>query len=124
MYPTQKMPSTNVFNELRVKITLQRSIPEKIISVCNAVYLRLCIDLMHFTPPLTAEGYDGSHHPRYSEWFYSIRHKLRNIRQTSGELFMCSFSVLSSHGNNRVIKASALIDLPLNIAAKKLNCIR
>ena len=22
---------------------------------------------MHITPPVTAEGYDGSHHPRYAE---------------------------------------------------------
>ena len=35
--------------------------------VCNAVYFRLCIDLMHILPPVTAEGYDGSHHPRYAE---------------------------------------------------------
>ena len=35
--------------------------------VCNAVYFRLCIDLMHITPPVTAEGYNGSHHPRYAE---------------------------------------------------------
>ena len=34
----------------------------------NAVYFRLFIDLMHITPPVTAEGYDGSHHPRYAEW--------------------------------------------------------
>ena len=40
---------------------------EKILSLCNAVYFRLCIDLMHITPPVTAEGFDGSHHPRYAE---------------------------------------------------------
>ena len=45
------MPSTNVFNELCVKISLLRSI-EKIITVCNAVYFHLCIDLMHILPPL------------------------------------------------------------------------
>ena len=33
----------------------------------NAVYFQLCIDLMHITPPVTAEGYDGSHQPRYAE---------------------------------------------------------
>ena len=27
----------------------------------------LCIDLMHITPPVTAKGYDGSHHSRYAE---------------------------------------------------------
>ena len=62
------MLSTNVFNELCVKITPLRSIPKTIITVCNAVYLRLCIDLMHITPPVTAEEYDGSHHPRCAEW--------------------------------------------------------
>ena len=35
--------------------------------VCNAVYFRLCIYLMHITPPVTAEGYDAAHHPRYAE---------------------------------------------------------
>ena len=54
------MPSTNVFNELCVKITLPRSIPKMIpIGVCNAVYFRLCmIDLMHINPPDRAKGYD------------------------------------------------------------------
>ena len=62
------MPSTKVFNELCAKTTLLRSIPTKILTrVCNAVYFRLCIDLMHILPPLTAEGCDGSHHPRYAE---------------------------------------------------------
>ena len=28
---------------------------EKILTVCNAVYFRLCIDLMHITQPVTAE---------------------------------------------------------------------
>ena len=45
------MLSTNVFNELCVKLSLLRSIPKKIITVYNAVYFRLCIDL-----PFTAEG--------------------------------------------------------------------
>ena len=61
------MPSTNVFNEFCVKITLLRSIPKKIITVCNAVYFRLCIDLMHITPSVTAWGYDGFYHPKYAE---------------------------------------------------------
>ena len=61
------MPSTNYFNELCVKISLLRSIPKKNITACNAVYFRLCIDLMHILPPVTAEGFDGSHHPRFAE---------------------------------------------------------
>ena len=32
------------------------------------MYFWLCIDLVHITPPVKAEGYDGSHHPRYVEW--------------------------------------------------------
>ena len=64
-----KMPSTNVFNDLCVEISLLRSIPKKIITVCNAVYFRLCIELMHFLPPVTAEGFDGSHHPRFAECY-------------------------------------------------------
>ena len=62
------MPSTNVLHELRVKITLLKSIPKKILTVCNALYFRLCIELMHISPLVTAEGLDGSHHPRYAEW--------------------------------------------------------
>ena len=49
------------FNESYVKITVLRSIPKKIITVYKAVYFRLCIELMHITPLVTAEEYDGSH---------------------------------------------------------------
>ena len=35
--------------------------------VCNAVYFRLCIDLMHILPQVTAKGNDGSHYPRCAE---------------------------------------------------------
>ena len=60
------MPSTDVFNELYVKITLLR--PKKTATgVCHAVYFRLCIDLIHITPRVTAEGFGGSHHLRYAE---------------------------------------------------------
>ena len=41
---------------------------KKILTGGNAVYFRLCIDWMHITPPVTAEGYDGSHHQRRAEW--------------------------------------------------------
>ena len=61
------MPLANVFNDMSVKITLLRSITKNLKGVCNAVYFRLCIDLMPFTPPVTPEGYDGSHHPRCAE---------------------------------------------------------
>ena len=49
--PVTKMPSTNVLNEFCVKITLLRSDSEKNKTVSNAVYLRLCIDLIYTTPP-------------------------------------------------------------------------
>ena len=75
------MPSTNVLNEFCVKIILLRSIQKKkLTEVCNAVYFRLCIDLMHINPPGTAQGFDGSHHPRYIEcprrviWVEPFRH--------------------------------------------------
>ena len=42
---------------------------ETILTMCNVVYFRLCINPMHITPPVTAEGFDGSHHPRYAECF-------------------------------------------------------
>ena len=59
------MPSRNFFfDELCVKTTLVRSQKKKkksLTGVYYAVYFRLCIDLMHITPPVTAERYDGSH---------------------------------------------------------------
>ena len=61
------MPSTNVFNKTCVKITLLRSIAKNLIRECNKIYFWLCITLMHITPPVTAEGYVGSHHPRCTE---------------------------------------------------------
>ena len=44
--------------------------------VCNAVYSRSCIDLMHNLPPVTAEEYDGSHHPICTEWVTFIIYRL------------------------------------------------
>ena len=49
------MLSTNVFNELCVKITLLKS-KNNSKGVCYAWNFQLCIDLMHITPPFTAEG--------------------------------------------------------------------
>ena len=64
------MPSSNVFNELCVKITA-KIYSEKNLTLeeggMYSGYFRLCIDLMHITPPVTAEGFEGSHHPRYAE---------------------------------------------------------
>ena len=56
------MPSANVFNELCVKKTAKIYSEKNVTGVCNPVYFRLCIDLMHITPPISAEGFDGSHH--------------------------------------------------------------
>ena len=33
----------------------------------NAVFFRLCIGLMHITPPITGKGFDGSYHPKCAE---------------------------------------------------------
>ena len=61
----------NAFNKRFERIVSQNKsakiYTDKIITVCNAVYFRLCIDLMHILPPVTAEGFDGSHHPRFAE---------------------------------------------------------
>ena len=64
--PVTKKPITNLFNQLCVKITLL--IPKKNLTLRNAVYFRFYINLIHITPPDKAEGYDGSHHPRYAEY--------------------------------------------------------
>ena len=50
-----------------VKITLVKSFTKNITRVCNVVYFRLSIDLMHITSPVTAEGCDGFHHRRCAE---------------------------------------------------------
>ena len=70
------MPSTNFFNELCVKITAKIYSEKNLTGVCNPVlaYFRSCIDLMHIAPPVTAEGFQGSHHPRYAEWSGTLTH--------------------------------------------------
>ena len=70
------MPSTNAFNELCVTITLLRSIPKRNVTVCNAIYFRLCIDLMHITEPVADVGHDSSHHPRYTECDFCMEEKM------------------------------------------------
>ena len=64
-YTRYKMPSKNVLNKLCNKNKIYSE--KKYITVCNAVYFRLCIDLMHILPPVTTEGFDGSHHLRGAE---------------------------------------------------------
>ena len=66
------MPSTNVFNVMCKKKTAKKNI---LVGgrVCNPVTFRLCIDLMHITPPVTIEGFDGSHHARYAECHKSLK---------------------------------------------------
>ena len=56
------MPSPNVCQNNSSKIFYEKSK-----GICSAVYFRLGIDLKHITPPVTAEGYDGSHHQRCAE---------------------------------------------------------
>ena len=65
------MPSANVFNELCVK-TLSQDLFRINSNGGNAVYFRLCIDLMHILPPVIAEGQDGSHHSRYAECIFPM----------------------------------------------------
>ena len=61
----------NAFNKRFQRIVCQNNsakiYSEKKLTVCNAVFFRLCVDLMHVTPTVTAEGYDDSHHPRCTE---------------------------------------------------------
>ena len=61
----------NAFNKRFYQIVCQnksaKMYSEEIITVYNAVYFRLCTDLMHILPPVTAKGFDGSHHPRFAE---------------------------------------------------------
>ena len=54
------MPSTNVFSKLYTKITFLGYILKKILTgIRNVVYFCLCINLIHITQPVTAEGFDG-----------------------------------------------------------------
>ena len=64
------MHSTNVFNELYVKITAKVYSEKNLTGLRNSVRFRLCIDLMHIIPPVTAKGFDGSRHSRYAEWVH------------------------------------------------------
>ena len=61
----------NAFNKHFYKNICQNSFvqiySEKFITVNNAVYFWLCINLMHITQPVTVEGYDGSHHSMYAD---------------------------------------------------------
>ena len=67
------MPSINFFNEVCVKITSMIYFEKNLTGVRNPVYFRLCIDLIHITPPVTAAGFDGSHYPRYAECLLVVR---------------------------------------------------
>ena len=80
----------NAFNKRFQRIVSQNnfaeSYSEKIITVCNAVYFRLYIDLMHILPPVTAEGFDGSHHRRFAECIkeVAIRTTFRHMINIAG----------------------------------------
>ena len=68
----------NAFNKRYSRTVYQNNsakiYSEKILTVCTVVYFLLCIDLMHITPPVTAKGFDGSHHPRYAEWAGALKY--------------------------------------------------
>ena len=85
----KKIPSTNVFNVLCVKITAKKKI---LTGVCNPVYFQLCIDLMaYYSTTVTAEGFDGSHHLRYPEWNESCDSKLASLKKKPGEVSITIF---------------------------------
>ena len=66
MYPLQKLQKC--LQQTVLTKHVQNNSAKIYSEVCNAVHFRLCIDLMHnITPPVTAEGFDGSHHPRYAD---------------------------------------------------------
>ena len=83
------MPSTNFFNELCVKITLLKCILKKNSSRGKELYFCLCIGLMHITPPVSAKGYYGSHHPscakciKMASILYFKSHDLEHGRTSS-----------------------------------------
>ena len=92
MYPLQKCLQQTFFIELCVKISLLRSNPEKkYITVCNALYFRLCIDLMHILPPVTAEGFDGSRHPRFAECRLYLSVPIYKIAQCEVQMYSRSY---------------------------------
>ena len=66
MYPLQKCLQ-QTFERIVCQNKSAKIYSEKNKAVRNAVYFRLCIDLMHILPPVTAEGFDGSHRPRFAE---------------------------------------------------------
>ena len=51
--------------------------------ICSAVYFRLCVDLMHILPQVTAGEFDGSHHPRYAECPVPMNTHLNIVKQQS-----------------------------------------
>ena len=110
------MPSTNVFNEMCVKITLLRYITKNLTKVCNVVYFRLCIDLMNITPPFTAEGYDGSLHPRYAEWIKGVTSITHNAQV---RITKYGNQNRTSHRSNH--KACIYFSLCLRVFSNKMN---
>ena len=72
------MPSSNVLNELCAKITLLRLKKKTLTELCNAVYFRLNVDLIHVTPQVKTEEYDSSHHPSYAECGRVTREKCQD----------------------------------------------
>ena len=72
---------------------------ENIITVCNAVFFRLCIDLINILPPVTTEGLDGSHHPRFAECM---------LRVTTGGIDKLK---LQNHISKQILKANKILGL-------------
>ena len=40
---------------------------------------------MHITPPVTVQEYDGSHHPRYADWYIRCMEILERIKMEQNE---------------------------------------
>ena len=50
---------------------LQKCLQQTFLTNCVSKQVCYDIDLMHILPPVTAKGFDGSHHPRFAEWAYA-----------------------------------------------------
>ena len=67
MKQCNKSATVKFHMELLLTTTSRKQSRSGATPVCNAAYFRLCIDQMHILAPVTAEGFDNSHHPRFTE---------------------------------------------------------
>ena len=82
--PIMKMPSKkHFFYRFVCQNNSAKILGKTSNGVCNTVYFRLGIDLMRITPPVTAEGYDGSHHTRCAECGEPVSMESETVRVVS-----------------------------------------